>query len=256
MNHYKLKIFLFALLMTSPLAGFAKFPGILSRFQVGYTFVSNQAEYSSSFKTGFLNIDTSFPGYEMKTSASFGVTAGTYFPLARLGNSSALVLGVDFMYNAMTWDSKIPGILDNSNFSMKFDGVTAQMALPVGLDFKFGADAIQARDRRFCATLGGGVFPSYSATALNNTPMTIEPVFSVAPYVKAEVGIYAGICMKVRAIYAIGDVVYMDYKKSDNTGGIRSESTSKLTSNSNLSLSLLIMPFSYKWQKAEWWNTY
>jgi len=255
MNQNRLKILFFALLMTGSLTSFAKFPGVLSRSQVGYTFVSNKATYSSMYRTNILNIDTSFADFDMKTSASFGITAGTYFPLSRLGNSSALVLGVDFMFNNMVWETEVPGFSE-SGFKMKFQGLTSQFVLPVGLDLKFGADAVQARDRRLCATVGAGVYPSYAMTVMEGSVLTLDPVLSVAPYVKAEVGIYAGVCMKVRAIYAIGDVVYMDYQKSVSEMGITAESALKLTSKSNLALSLIVMPFSFKWKTQEWWNTY
>jgi hypothetical protein len=78
----------------------------------------------------------------------------------------------------------------------------------------------------------------------------------VAPYVKAEVGIYAGICMKVRAMYAIGDLTYMDYKHSESGAGMETSGTAKLVGKSNFAISLLIMPFSYKWSTEDWWNTY
>ena len=251
MNKKQLKaLFLFALL-SSPLAGFAKFPGILSRLQLGYSFISNKAEYSSGFKlTGV--IDTSYKPYEMSTSASWGFTAGTYFPLKRLGEASSLVLGVDYLYNMMTWKSKVPG----PGFGGDFDGATVQMALPIGLDLKLGADAVQLRKPRFCGTIGAGVYPSYSLSTVTGAPITIDPTFSVAPYVKAEVGFFAGVCIKARLLYAIGDLSYMDYKDSDNSNGVESSTNVKLVGKSNMAISILIMPFSYKWSTEEWWNTY
>lgn len=251
----KLKGLFFILLFLSPLCSFAKFPGILKRYQLGYSFVMNSAELKNGTKitgAGSFDRDTSYKT-TFSTSAAFGVTTGTYIPLKRLGRSSSLALGIDYMYNMMTWKSKIPGYGGEIDFS----GVTAQMALPIGLDFKFGADAITTKDRRFCGTLGVGAFPSYAVTALDNAGgISIDPAFSFAPYVKAEVGIFAGICMKVRAVYAIGNVTYMDYSESTTNAGVTSTSTSKFVGTSNLTVSLLIMPFSWMWQKEEWWNTY
>src|ERR1044072_2834641 len=107
------------------------------------------------------------------------------------------------MYNLMTWKK-------DDNELGTFDGATVQMALPIGLDLKFGADALMVKDMHFCATIGAGAYPSYSLTSITDAPVTIDPVFSVAPYIKAEIGVNAGICMKVRALYAIGDLTYMD----------------------------------------------
>jgi hypothetical protein len=229
-------------LVSLPVVSSAKIPGLLQRFQLGYTFVMNTAELKNT--TPDTSYSTSF-----NTSAAFGVTAGTYIPLKRLGRASSLALGIDYMYNMMTWKSKIPGFGGEIDFS----GATAQMALPIGLDFKFGADALTVKNHRFCATLGAGAFPSYAVTVLDNSAgLTIDPAFSVAPYVKAEVGIFAGICMKVRAIYTIGNVTYMDYKVTESGANY----STKFSGTSNLAVSLLIMPFSFKWQNEEWWNTY
>lgn len=250
MNKYKLIALFFLAVFATPLQSEARLPGLLSRFQLGYSFVSNSAESQghSFIKSPAFNQDTTIIG-NLSTSAAWGFTAGTYFRLSHLGESGILALGVDYMYNLMAW--KV-----NNSEPGTFDGATVQMALPIGLDMKFGADAMQVRDRRFCATLGAGVYPSYAITSITDAPITIDPVFSVAPYLKAEVGIYAGICMKVRAIYAIGDLTYMDYKESSNANGVESSTSTKLVGKSNLTISLLIMPFSFKWQTEDWWNTY
>lgn len=124
------------------------------------------------------------------------------------------------------------------------------MALPIGLDFKFGCDALTVKNNRFCATLGVGALPTYSVTTLDNIP-TLDGQFGVAPYAKVEAGIFAGICMKVRAIYSFGNTTYFD--KTDKT--TFSSNSTTLVGKSNLTISLLVMPFSWAWDKEEWWNT-
>lgn len=95
-------------------AASAKLPGMLQRLHLGYSFVINSAEYQvkTKYVTPEFSIDTSYK-YDMKTSAAFGYTIGTYFPLKRLGRVSKLVLGVDYMYNLMLWDSPVP-IIDGT----------------------------------------------------------------------------------------------------------------------------------------------
>jgi hypothetical protein len=230
-----------------------KFPGLLKRFHIGYSFVSANADFES--KNYFLsdlnpntNIDTIYKG-NIGTSAAFGFTFGTYFPLKRLGQKSKLCLGVDYFYNAMTWGSLTQPF---GNF-----GITAQMGLPVGVDIKIGADAMTDKNIRFCTTFGAGVNPSYSITAWDYG-IDLDPKFNVNPYVKAEVGIFAGICMKVRALYSIGSMTYIDYTKStrDESALSLTENGSKLIGKSNLTVSVLLMPFSFGWPRSEWWNTY
>ncbi len=231
------------------------FPGILQRYQVGYSFVVANAQYETkSFFFSDLstigNIDTTYKG-TLNTKATFGVTMGTYIPLKRLGQKSSLALGIDFLYNILTWEDKA------TNSFAGFDGFTAQASLPVGLDFKFGADAVTDKAIRFCATVGAGGSPSYSISTLTNGGFDIDPKFNITPYVKGEVGIFAGICMKVRAIYTFTDVNYLDYGPGRKTDPFFvSESNTKFIGKNTLTLSLIVMPFSWTWKRSEWWNTY
>ena len=107
-NSYKLVLALLTLVLSLPITSSAKFPGILQRYQLGYSFVMNSAEYKVKQKITVPDFakDTNY-SYDMKTSASFGVTMGTYVPIARLGRKSKLVWGIDYMYNMMLWDSKL-----------------------------------------------------------------------------------------------------------------------------------------------------
>jgi hypothetical protein len=239
----KLKGVLLTLLLVSPFCSSAKFPGLLQRFQLGYSFVMNSGTLESKYPIS--DSKDTIITRDFNTSAAFGVTVGTYFPLKRLGEASKLVLGVDFMYNVMTWKES-----NTDGGVVGFNGVTAQMALPIGLDVKFGADALNVKSHRFCATLGLGAYPSYALTAIDNTPLTIDPVFSVAPYAKLEAGVFAGICMKLRLIAAFGKIGYMEYNDKDL------KATTDFYGNTNFAVSLLVMPFSFTWKQEEWWNTY
>lgn len=238
--------------MANPFEAQAKFPGILQRYQLGYTFVFATADYKAQDNFPGI-IDTSYTISNLKTKAAFGVTLGTYIPLKRLGRMSSMVLGIDYLYNAMLWESTVPRYgIGGLNSSFDFSGATVQMALPIGLDFKWGADAINVKNHRFCATLGLGAYPSYSLTTLDED-VDIDPQFSIAPYAKFEVGVFAGICMKLRALCAFGEFKYMDVKSGDETMG---QSSTQLTGKANINLSLLIMPFSFTWKRDEWFNTF
>lgn len=252
-NSYKLIWAVIAVIMATPFASSAKFPGILQRTHLGYSFLVNSAEYKVQQKITVPDFakDTTYK-YDMKTSATFGITIGTYVPIARLGRKSKLVWGIDGMYNMMLWDSKLKMYGGSGTvIDAPFSGATLQLALPTGLDFKFGCDALNVKNIRFCTTLGAGVYPSYSITALDQVN-DIDPQFGIAPYAKFEVGVFAGICMKLRAIYAVGNLAYIDQKEKTDY----SNTHSQLLGTSNLTLSILVMPFSWTWPREEWWNTY
>lgn len=262
MNKYptlvRLVAFVLVVLLSAEQAE-ARLPGFLQRYQMGYSFVVASADYTtksrfdnSVFPT--LNIDTTYTG-KLNTTAAFGVTAGTFIPLKRLGQKSSLNLTIDYVYNAMTWGAtKDPagiGALSTFNYS----GMTVQMGLPVGLDLKLGADAVTDKAIRFCTSFGAGVTPSYNVTTLDLN-FNIDPIFNVNPYVKAEVGIFAGICWKFRAMYTLLDQKYLTYKSSEQDAFSFSESNAEMKAKSHLTLSVIIMPFSWGWKRSEWWNTY
>ena len=254
---------LFTALVAFSVASYAqpRFPGFLKRLQFGYSYVMASADYETkdffySDLPGFPSRDTIYKG-ELKTTAAIGYNIGTYFPLKQLGRKSKLCLSTDFVYNIMTWEStKNPNGLGGLT-GFDYSGFTAQMGLPIGLDVKIGTDAMTDKAIRFCTTFGAGVHPSYSITALDYD-ISIDPKFNTNPYVKAEVGIFAGICFKLRALYTFGNMTYIDYneRKTDEAFLSLTENGSKLTSKSNLTLSLIVMPFSWGWPRSEWWNTY
>ncbi len=252
-NSYKLILAVIVVMMSVPTTSSAKFPGVLQRMHLGYSFLMNSAEYKVHQKITIPDFakDTNYR-FDMKTSATFGVTLGTHVPIKRLGRKSKLVLGIDGMYNMMLWDSKLKMYdAGGTVIETPFSGATLQLALPTGLDFKFGCDALNVKNIRFCTTLGAGVYPSYSITALDQME-SIDPQFGIAPYAKFEVGVLAGICVKLRAIYAIGNLAYADETIKNDISNTRSQ----LMGTSNLTLSLLVMPFSWTWPREEWWNTY
>lgn len=248
MKKNRLSALLLLVLLVSPMCSFAKFPGLLKRYEIGYSFLMNSADLKQY--TQAPGIDTTTKS-SFKTSAAFGVSMGTYVPLKRLGRASSLALSIQYNYNIMTWKDNVPG----GSGDFLFSGATLQMALPVGLDLKFGADAVSTKDHNFCATIGAGVYPSYSLTTLDAVD-NIDPVFGVAPYVKAEAGFFKGICMKFRVQYVIGGLKYMDYKNTSDNAGIHTVSNASLTGKSNLSISVIFIPFSFLWEKHEWYNTF
>lgn len=246
-------VFLLASLLL-PAVTRAAFPGILQRYQLGYSFVMASADYEAHDKYSFTGVETDTTyKFKMNTKLAYGYTMGTYIPVTRLGRVSKLVVGVDYLYNILVWGSTVPRYgLGTGSTDIDFSGFTAQMALPVGLDFKWGCDALNVKNNKFCATVGFGAMPSYSLTALD-FDVDIDPKLSVTPYAKLEAGVFAGICMKLRAVMSFGKFEYMDMKSSASGFG---ESSTKLTGTSNVTVSLLLMPFSFTWKKEEWWNTY
>ncbi len=173
-------------------------------------------------------------------------------------------IGVDILYHGYLWDYRAPlfsgfDFDDDGNISgyqyssdYYFDGMTVHMAMPIGGDFKFGCDALADKSIRFCGTIGAGAYPSISATV---DASDAGFGFGVNPYAKAEFGVMAGICFKIRAMYTFGNIpFYTEGNSISSFAGF--DSRSSLTGKQSLTLSLIFMPFAWNWKESGWWNSY
>jgi len=230
-----------------------RLPGAIQRYQIGYSFISTSADYKGKFTVfdskSFKDTAVYRTG-NVKTSVAWGISTGTYIPLTHMGNNSALVLDVNFMYNFFLWKGIGEGIY-GTTVGWDFSGATIQMGLPIGLDIKTGSDATLNRHQRFCYTVGAGVQPVYNFTAFEEGA-GIQ--FKASPYLKAEVGVFAGICMKARLTYTMGKTSYIS--QTNGFGGMYDNLLSDftLTGKSSMMATLVIMPFSWAWKDTGWWN--
>lgn len=221
------------------------------KIEIGYSFCMSSANYTfhaTTFNENTVSLVDTLYREKIRTKGGFGATVGTYFPVAPLGEKGCMAISLAYMYNALLWEGSSFSYSSNSQTGTTSSGSgTVEMALPVGVDYKFGCDALLDKSKRFCYTLGAGVYPSLTATVYKDYA---GAGFHVLPYLKGEVGIFAGICMKVRATYAFGNIKYINF--NENYGNGQSETT--LKGKSALTLSLILMPFSWKWERQDWWR--
>ncbi|MBS1771657.1 MAG: hypothetical protein JST82_02265 [Bacteroidetes bacterium] len=224
----------------------------LSRFEIGYNYVMTSADYQGNFlstKADFTDTTITRTG-NVKTSFAYGVTMGTYFPVKR-GRNGCLAIDLDFNYNFMLWKGIGDGLY-GTTVGWDFSGVTIQAGLPVGLEYKFGCDGTYDRSKRMCFSLGAGVYPSYSLTSFEDGAGV---QFNASPYAKAELGIFAGICMKLRVTAAMTNVDYIS--QTNGFGGMYDKYLSNFTlkGKPTIMCGLIFMPFSWMWGHDGWWNT-
>ena len=221
------------------------------RFEIGYSFCLSSANYQYSARTfndNTFQVSDTVHNEKIPSKGGFGFMVGTYFPIAHIGNNGRLAISTTFMYNGLLWESGSFSYSSNSQTGTTSEGSgTIDVALPIGLDYKFGCDAIQDKSKRFWYTLGAGIYPSYTMTGYKGQNGTASHML---PYLKGEVGFFAGICFKVRATYTFGNIKYLNF---DETYGNTTSSTS-LSAKSGLSLSVILMPMSWKWGRREWWR--
>ncbi len=193
--------------------------------------------------------DTSF-SVKVK-SKTWGVAVGLFFPVSNLSDKSILSIYAGINGNVFNWtaDSVHFGGGDFvKSYSYKDDGLSIQAGVPVGMDYKVGGEAVLDKSKRLSFTLGAGVMPSLVLTGLSYWG---EAKFKIPPYIKAEIGVLAGVNLKLRMMYQMGDVLGFRESHHDLDGLNQSDATFKTSG--VLNFSLLVMPFSWDWERSSWW---
>jgi hypothetical protein len=258
----KTLLFSIALLFLSAGSVFAQFDRYWkgpSNTEIGYSYCIASAEFKyreNSFNEGTGKLtDTGFTE-RLVSKSGFGAFGGYYWPVAKMTDMSRIALGLSYMYNFYLWDGEIFSYASNGSYNSRTGATTTntsvgsgtvEMALPIGADYKYGCDALKDKSQRFCASFGAGIYPSASVTVFKDNGGF---AFRARPYVRAEIGFFAGICFKVRATHIVGRSNYINYESSEPGY----ETSTKFQSTGTTAISLVIMPFSWKWNKAEWWG--
>ena len=252
-------LFILALQPTAH-AQFDKFPGVLKNYEIGYGYTKTWAELKRKEKTvrpGDGRVYDTTTTSDVSSKFGFSVATGTIIPLKQLGLKSKLALGINAIYNSYVWDypTLSSATLTDSGIhyiygDFGFGGVTLNAGVAISADFKFGCDAMMDKRIRWAWTGGAGVMPSVSFTS---DFANLDYNFGVQPFVKTEVGIFGGILCKLRLMYAMGTLKYIDSKPAlgffDN-----STSTTQLLGKGNFTASIILMPLSFMYKKSAWYN--
>ncbi len=203
-------------------------------------------------------------------ATGFGASLGVFAPFKATGHISYWGADVAIMVHEFTWTNLNQSYTTDNTFvnnSVPLSALTLQVAAPLGISYKVGCDAIKTKRLHLCASFGAGIIPQLNYTNLQspNTNYNVTGMFSdgygwsVLPYAKVDLGFFAGLCWKLRFMYSYGKINLFDanhaipsvYAANKITDGPFS-----IASNQNIMVSLVIMPFSFKWQETDWYNTY
>ena len=192
------------------------------------------------------------------TGSGIGGSIGLSIPVKATGHISCFAVAWQLMANMYTW-TDLNQTMSYSDGSFKaatptLGASTLQIAMPIGLDYKAGCDAILTKRLLFGTSLGAGFIPQMNMTSLTG-PASVDgkTSFGMTPYAKAEVAVFTGMCVKLRIMYTMGDITLIDVNKALAT---YNDGPFKLNTNSNLLVSLILMPFSPGWKETSWWNTH
>lgn len=271
MNFIRKIPFLLALALSVPVVGFSQYSfkvdPLLSyfhdagRYELGGGIINPTAEF-----TGVVHVLDANKNYKGDSTAKRTITASGYgaqiglnLPFKATGHISCWALALQLQVNQYIWQDLNQTMTTTGQYkagSTSLNSSTMQIALPIGIDYKVGNDAIKSKRLAFGASMGAGVIPQFNNTALEGVSSSAYNNtygWGVTPYAKFDWSIFAGLCWKLRFMYTMGRVNIQDVNAKVlplNDGPFT------LSTKSAFMASLIIMPFSGGWEESAWYNTY
>lgn len=183
---------------------------------------------------------------DLKGVFSYGGIVGTGIHVAKLDEKSSIAFNFSIAMNYIKTRITEENVEfeKGSQYIEKVEMMTFHV--PIGIDYKVGAEAVSDKYLKTMYTLGAGVSPYFGMIG-NGT------ADGFSPYIKAEVGYHLGFAVKLRAMYMIGkqNLYHSDFQsrvKSDVDNTADHRPYFKLSHGGNIFLSLIIMPYSYTWE--------
>ena len=178
----------------------------------------------------------------IKSQQSYVGYVGSYFPVTIISDNSMLVANIELMasYSKLGYDSI--SLTSKRRFCIPQE--TYRVGLPISLEYHVGSDVLLNKMSKTMFSIGGGVCPTYLYSNDNNYQ---SPVL-FTPFIKGEVGFFAGLAFKFRAMYYFGSIKY-GYSKDYNIADRQNILISDFKGSAGFNISLVILPFSYSWTK-------
>ncbi|WP_118973978.1 hypothetical protein [Taibaiella koreensis] len=218
--------------------------------------------YSTTFGGGGLNINDRFrdpSNPEIIGGNSRAMTfnyrsgsgyAGFYFPLSYFSQNSMLALSTGVYGAGSVWN------LGNTSLdpavSTTYDAKEVLIGVPIGVDFIYGGEASLNKSDRVTIRGGIGVMPYFATGQLADGSQNYGKL-GLRPYVKAELGFFAGVEWKVKGMIIAGSRTIYDYSVGDEY--LRdSDYYYKLNFKirPTYTVGIAVFPFSFGWDSDKW----
>ena len=231
----------------------------LKRYYVGYGIQSMSFDVTAHYvapgdesSTPALSATDVTKKFSINSSKSFSSTAGTFCPLMATSRNSGI--GLDIAVNGEAYQYSTAPISYGSSFTVQEDGITEIVSVPMALVFKSGGEmSLKKRDNVLFA-FGFGIAPGFSISKMYD----VDAKFVTRRFVMMEFGVLTGIAWKIRATYYSGNVSLMNLTGGDPTNASAYNAYGPVgfmdvttKGSSSLNVSLLLLPFSWNWEKKD-----
>lgn len=152
-------------------------------------------------------------GKEFK-AIGFGGQLGTYIPVTSVFRKSIFAITVHAHATFVNYDlGKIEVMPDV--FSDPVNMQQTRLALPIGLEYKWGGQATLNKADWASVGFGGGVAPTYEMFDKITVDGEDKEKFSIRPYLRVEAGFRTAIFWKIHATWMFSSIY--NYKKQAET---------------------------------------
>lgn len=182
------------------------------------------------------------------SSSSYCFGVGSFANLARIQKKQ--MLAFDWSFGVHLYNFKLVDRDDPVDGKYTLNAATMMFEMPVGLSYRSGGEASLDPKDKMLFTAGVGFAPSVALTALiSSTLLSAAGVqFKMRPYITADMGYFFGVAMKAKVTYYLTPLELMNKLDGDIHTG---QSSLTLTGSSNFVVSLVILPFSFKWNEED-----
>lgn len=218
--------------------------------------------YGLTFGGGGVNINDRFrdqsnfntiAGNSRATTFNYRAYSGggaVYFPLSYFGSQSLLALNVGIYGTANVWNIGNTS-LDASRVTT-YDAKDMFIGAPIGIDIIYGGEATLNKVNKITLRGGAGLMPYFATGELADGSQNYSKV-SIKPYVKAELGFFAGVEWKLRGMVIAGSRTIYDYHTGDyNLRDSDYYYSMNFKIRPTYSVGLVVFPFSFGWENDKW----
>ena len=226
---------------------------LFHRLEIAYmmTYGSGNVAINYRFRdpSNFNNITGRSRATTFNYRATSGYT-GVYFPMSYLSSNTALAMSVGLYGTASVWDIGNTSLQDNRVTT--YESKDLYFGLPIGLDIIYGGEATMNKADKVTLRGGIGVMPYFAAGELADGSQDYGKL-GVQPYVKAEIGFFAGVQWKLKGMVVAGSRTIYNYKAGDyRLQDANDYYSMEFKIRPTFTVGIAVLPFSFGWENDKW----
>lgn len=172
---------------------------------------------------------------------------GSFIPIALVSDNSMIVFNTELAFTSATFEYDSLLFQGTKRYMKPFHSYRVGALLSV--EYRVGGDIPLNKNEGVMLTIGGGLNPCI----VNTSDFDKILPYKVMPFIKGELGFFAGMAFKIRGIYYFGNSLYADESAvgiSDN--GVGDMLHTNITGGNGFDIALVLIPFSVNWNSDNW----